>query len=92
MITTRTGEGPTVAAASPLALDYLVRISSARSSADEKAFSTFRAQLALAGYALSRTDGADGQRSYFAARRPLVYELRTLEEVSRLVQKIWSGR
>jgi len=55
---------------------------------DSKLFFTFRAQLALAGHALSRTDASDGRRRYFVSRWPLVHELRTLEEVRRFAQEV----
>jgi hypothetical protein len=47
----------------------------------EKQFSTLRAELARASYALWRTDAADGPVSYFASRWGLVRELPNWEAV-----------
>ena len=53
----------------------------------DKAFYTFRACLARAGHALSRTDAIDGARTYFLSRWGMVRELRTLDEVQRFAEQ-----
>ena len=81
-------EGPTVAAAGPLRLAHSISLNSAISGGDDKAFFTFRAQLARAGHALSRTDASDGTRTYFVSRWGMVRELRTLGDVKRFAAQV----
>lgn len=54
----------------------------------EKDFQTWRAVLARAGHALSRTEAADGPRSYFVSRWGMVRELRSLDEVKRFAEQV----
>ncbi|MBX9793381.1 MAG: hypothetical protein K2Y02_03690 [Burkholderiaceae bacterium] len=56
--------------------------------ADRKAFQTLRAHLALAGHALSRTDGSDGPCRYFVTRWGMVRELRDLDAVKRFAAQV----
>jgi hypothetical protein len=55
---------------------------------DNKAFATLRARLALAGYALSRSDPTDGPLVFFAARWGLVRELRDLAEATDFAERV----
>ncbi len=55
---------------------------------DDKRFSTLRAQLALAGHALSRSDASDGKRAYDVSKWGMVRELRTLDDVQRFAEQV----
>ena len=50
-----------------------------------KAFATFAARFALAGYQLTRTDPLDGSVSYHLTRYGLVQHLPTLCDTQRLI-------
>ena len=56
--------------------------------AHEKAFYNLRAQLALKGHSLTRTDRADGVVSYHASRWGLVRHLGSLEEAQAFLVQI----
>lgn len=81
-------EGPTVAAAGPQVVAQSVSLHSATSSAEEKAFQTLRARLALAGHALSRMDDGDGPSTYYVTRWGLVRELRDLGAVEAFAKQV----
>jgi hypothetical protein len=53
-----------------------------------KQFATLRAQLALKGYGLSRTDGADGPVFFYVGRWDMVRELRDLAAVARFLDQV----
>lgn len=57
-------------------------------AADDKPFLTLRAQLALKGCGLSRTDSADGPVRFYAIRWGLVRELRDLEAVHTFAELV----
>lgn len=61
---------------------------SATGAGAHKAFLTLRAQLALLGHALSRTDASDGPSSYFVSRWGMVRELRDLDAVQRFARQV----
>lgn len=61
---------------------------SATGAGTDKAFLTLRAVLALAGHALSRSDGNDGERIYFVTRWGMVRELRDLDAVRRFAEQV----
>ena len=81
-------EGPTIAAVGTYGIAHSVGLKSATSVADDKAFHTLRARLALAGHTLSRTDARDGTRAYFVSRWGMVRELRDLEAVAALAKQV----
>ena len=87
MIGLHKDEGPTVAAVGLHEIAQSVSLNSATSGAENKAFQTLRARLALAGHALSRTDASDGTRTYFVSRWGMVRELRTLDDVKRFAEQ-----
>lgn len=60
----------------------------AAEAADEKAFSTLQARLALRGFALTRTDGAGGPVVYTVTRWGLVRELASLVEVASFARRV----
>ena len=76
-------EGPTVAAAGLQEVAQSVSLNSATSIADDKAFQTLRARLALAGQTLSRSNGDDGPVRFYVTSWNLIRELRDLDEVRR---------
>ena len=76
-------EDPTVAAAGLQGLAQAVSLNSATSAAEDKAFHTLRARLALAGQTLSRSNGDDGPVRFYVSRWNLIRELRTLDDVLR---------
>ena len=47
----------------------------------DKAYATLRAELALAGHALTRSDPDEGPVRYFVSRWQMVRELRDLDAV-----------
>jgi hypothetical protein len=53
-----------------------------------KRFATLRAQLALKGYCLSRTDGDDGPVYFHVSRWDMVRELRDLAAVARFLDQV----
>lgn len=55
---------------------------------DEKRFSTLRAVLALAGWALTRTDASDGPATYSAARWNMARELASLDAVAEFADRV----
>ncbi len=57
-------------------------------SVDEKEFSNLRAQLALRGHGLHRTDPGDGPVSYYSERWGLVRYLHTLDDVRAFLAQI----
>lgn len=57
-----------------------------------KAFATLRAQLALAGYSLHRSDAEDGPRNYFVTRWGMVRGLRDLPAVSKFAESVGMRR
>lgn len=81
-------EGPAVAAAGPLGLAQAVSLNSATTSAEDKAFQTLRARLALAGHVLSRTHDGDGPVRFYVTRWNLIRELRDLDEVRRFAAQV----
>lgn len=60
----------------------------AAEAADEKAFSTLQARLALRGFALTRTDGAGCLVVYTVTRWGLVRELSSLVEVATFAGRV----
>lgn len=60
----------------------------AAEAADEKAFSTLQARLALRGFALTRTDGAGRPVVYTVMRWGLVRELPRLEDVTAFADRV----
>lgn len=81
-------KGPTVAAVGPHGMAQSVSLSSGTSVADDKAFHTLRARLALAGRTLSRTDASDGARAYFVSGWGMVRELRDLDTVAAFAKQV----
>lgn len=57
-----------------------------------KAYATLRAQLALAGYSLHRSDAEDGPRNYFVTRWGMVRGLRDLPAVSKFAESVGMRR
>lgn len=53
-----------------------------------KVFLTLRAQLALRGYCLTRSDSDDGPTRYYVSRWSLVRELHDLATVGAFLQQI----
>lgn len=56
--------------------------------ADRKLLSTLQAQLALRGFVLSRTEGANGPATYAVTRWGLVRELATLDDVAAFSRRV----
>lgn len=81
-------DGPTVAAAGHQGVAQAVSLNSATSGPYDKAFQTLRAQLALEGHTLSRTDAGDGLCSYFVSRWGMVRELRDIEAVRAFARQV----
>ena len=52
-----------------------------------KVFATLRAQLAMRGYSLSRTDAGDGPVRFHASRWGLIVELRDLAAVEAFAER-----
>lgn len=80
--------GPTFESVGPHGIAQSVSVNSATSVADEKAFHTLRAHLALAGHTLSRTDASDGARDYFVSRCIFVRELPDLDAVAAFAKQV----
>jgi hypothetical protein len=59
---------------------------------DCKRFATFRARLALAGWALIRTEASDGARLYFATRWNMPRELADLAAVEAFADRVGAPR
>ena len=57
-------------------------------SADQKRFVNQRALLALAGYALTRSNESDGGVTYFASRWGMVRALATLVDVASFAARV----
>lgn len=55
---------------------------------DEKQFTTLRAQFAMRGHSLLRTNLMDGPVTYYAERWGLVRYLPTLDDVRRFLAQI----
>jgi hypothetical protein len=60
----------------------------AASAADDKAFFTLRAQLALKGHVLSRTRPEDGPVRYYTTRWGHARELDNLDQVSAFAEQV----
>lgn len=80
-------EGPTVAAVGPHGIAQSVSLNSSISGADDKAFQTLRARLALAGHSQSGTDARDGCRRYLVSRWGMVRELRYFDAVEAFAKQ-----
>ncbi len=57
-------------------------------AAEGKRFATLRARLALAGYALSRSDAGDGSRLYFVTRWGLGRNLDSISAVEAFAGRV----
>lgn len=58
---------------------------------DEKAFCNLRAEFALKGHTLTRTDRADGVVNYYATRWGLVRHMGNLDEARAFLKTIGGG-
>lgn len=64
-------------------------LTSAQPDADDgKRYSTLRARLALAGWALTRSDASDGPVTYHASRWGMVRELASVAAVSEFADRV----
>ncbi len=60
----------------------------AHTAAADKEFSTLRAEAALRGHALHRSDPADGPVKYWATRWGVARDLQSIEDVRAFVRQI----
>ena len=56
-------------------------------AAEAKRYATLRARLALAGYALSRSDASDGPRQYFVGRWGMLRDLHSIAHVEAFAER-----
>lgn len=88
-------EGPTVGAVAPQECkndrhsDFQAPdLSGQDFAAVDKTFATLRARLAIGGFALSRSDAADGPPTYYLTRRGALRELKNMAAVETFARLV----